>query len=325
MARLFIIMMFLLSVSHANSEKYFIKFGSFKNIRGLKQNISKLPNYLRSHVIIVRSHGWYVPFAYYTRNRSALYSKVSSYRRYFPDAHISHSASILNNPIVQDYSKTISVTRKTYHPYVPPRRTYVKPQTYQARQQVTSGYQNVAISSEDHILPPMIPLARSSKPTAVVSTTTIVPSVINPTDFDKVEIKQYKHFTKEMLSGHHYYLVYKSEDKNPNLLIKVSFKNNEVTYQPIIGDMKMTKANYLVDRDRLYMYTNAFTREGAFSKLEEHRDNHFLVSSWINGKKLNTLRYYYKLNDAKEYLGLETSKGLSEALQDGEFFWDKYR
>ena len=317
--RLFIAITILFSFAQANTEKFFIKFGSFKNLAGLKQSIRKLPMSLRSHVIIVYKNGWYIPFAYYTSNRRVLYSKISTYKRYFPDATIGHSSYMLNYPIVQNYSKITPITKRIYKPYTPPVHRYIAPKrVYQ--------YQNVAISPEDHILPP-IPRVQKNRQNEVpvVSTTTIVPAISDSDDFGKVEIKQYKHFNKQMLSGHHYYLTYKGDGKNPDLLIKVSFKNDEVTYQPVIGDMKMTKANYLVDGDRLYMFTDAFTRDGAFSKLEENKDDHIVVSSWINGKKLNTLRYYYKLNDAKEYLGLKTSKGLSEALQEGEFFWDKYR
>ena len=325
MLRLFIIITILFSFVEASGQKYFIKFGSFKNIAGLKKNVRKLPTSLRSHVIIVRKNGWYIPFAYYTTNKQALYSKVSSYKRYFPDAYITHSSSILKYPIVQNYSKTTPITKRVYKPYTPPVRRYIAPKRYKAVPKRVPQYQNVAISSEDNILPPMPRVQKRQNIVPVVSTTTIVPAVVDSDDFAKVEIKQYKYFNKQMLSGHYYYLAYKGEEKNSNLLIKVSFQNDEVTYQPVIGDMKMTKASYLVDGDRLYMFTNAFTRNGAFSKLEANKDDHIVVSSWINGKKLNTLRYYYKLNDAKEYLGLKTSKGLSEALQEGEFFWDKYR
>jgi hypothetical protein len=89
--------------------------------------------------------------------------------------------------------------------------------------------------------------------------------------------------------------------------------------------MTMTEANYIVDNKKLYMYANSFTKDGAYSLLESHRTNHFVVSSWLNGKKLNTLRYYYDLNNAKEYLGLATSKGLANILEEGsydEFFID---
>ena len=329
MVKFLIIMAVLINVAQASGTKYFIQFGSFKNLQGLERSIGKLPSSLRSHVIVVRSNGWYIPFAYYTSNKKALYSKISSYKRYFPDAHIAHSSYMLKHPIVHNYSKTTRVPKKTYRAYTPPVKRYVQPVTY--TQRATPTYQNVRIAPLP--IAKTIPLAQKTyvMPSgtysdSTIKTTTIVPSVVKTNDFSTVEHKQYGSFNKQMLSGQHYYLAYKEVDNNPNLLIKVSFKNHEVTYQPVIGDMKMTKASYLVDGRRLYMFSNAFTREGSFSTLEGHSDNYFLVSSWINGKKLNTLRYYYKLNDAKEYLGIDTSDGLAEVLEDGgfdNFFWEE--
>ena len=85
------------------------------------------------------------------------------------------------------------------------------------------------------------------------------------------------------------------------------------------GDMQMTQANYLIEDNKLYMFADSFTKDGAYSTLDEHRDNHFLVSSWVNGKKLNTLRYYYHLNDAQKYLGVTPSTGLASTLAEGSF------
>ncbi len=321
MARLLILFVILLTFANA---EYFIKFGSFKNLQGLERHIENLPKSLRSHVVIVHSNGWYIPFAYYTSNKNILYSKVSYYKRYFKDAHIAHS-NMLKYPLVRNYANRVSAKRRTY---TPPIKQYRQVQTYRPIKPYTSSSQNVAISESDYTMPFLMTKPRTQRVEQNVKTTTIVPPIVEPDDFGVVEYKQYKSFNKKMLSGHHYYLAYKGKDKSPNLLIKVSFNSDEVTYQPIIGDMQMTKAKYLVDGDRLYMFANSFTKEGAYSKLEEHRDNHFLVSSWSNGKKLNTLRYYYRLNDAKEYLGVETSKGLSSTLEEGDFadsFWNRYR
>jgi len=328
MIRFLLIVSILFTVSYASAEKYFIQFGSFKNLKGLEKNINKLPSSLRSHVMIVRSNGWYLPFAYYTSNKSALYSKVSKYKRYFPDAHIAHSAYMLKHPIVKNYAVKHKKVYKKQAPkrqYIPPVRAYRRPEAFvQQRRVVTPSYQNVAISEEDNTLPivvatPIVQSAPIVESSPIIQTSYAIQAKEEKDVFSNTEPKQYRNFSKKMLSGNHYYLAYKGSDKNPNLLIKVSFGNHEVTYQPVMGDMQMTKANYLTEGDRLYMFANTFTRDGAYSKLEEHRESHFLVSSWANGKKLNTLRYYYKLNDAKEYLGIDTSDGLAETLEEGEF------
>jgi hypothetical protein len=303
----------VVNFTYANSEKYFIHFGSFKDLKGLERNIEKLPSSLRSHVVIVRSNSWYVPFAYYTSNKNALKSKVASYRRYFKDAHIAYSSYMLNHPLVHNYatSKRTKVT---------PKRAYRKPvpQSVRPRQRAVPQYQNVGISKDDNILTNVQPLLKPVAP--FVLTQKVVVKQIETNDiFSTVKPKKYKNFSKQMLGGQHYYLAYKKTASNPTLLIKVIFGNHQVTYQPVIGEMQMTKANYITEDSRLYMFADTFTRNGSYSKLDEHREDHFLVSSWAGGKKLNTLRYYYKMNDAKKYLGIGTSDGLSEVLSEGDY------
>lgn len=306
--------------------KYFIQFGSFKNLKGLEKSIANLPSGLRSHVVIVRSNSWYIPFAYYTSNKQALKPKLSSYKRYFKDAHIAHSSYMLNHPLVRNYAtKVKQQKRAATRAYIPavtsyaqqPQRVYIPPV-----RKAKPRFQNVAISEEDYTTPYVQPnqSAVQQPVEEPIVTHKVVRKKVEENDvFSNIKPKKYKKFSKQMLSGQHYYLAYKKSESNPDLLIKVSFGNHKVTYQPVIGDMTMTKANYLTEGDRLYMFTDTFSRNGSFSRLEEHRENHFLVSSWANGKKLNTLRYYYKLNDAKRYLGLDTSDGLAEILSEGDY------
>jgi len=305
MIRAIVFILLLINISYADSNQYFIKLGSFKQLKGLERSIHNMPNSLRSHVVVVRSNGWYVPFAYYSPSKRPLYSKLSLYKRYFPDAQIHRSKNMMRHKVIRNYSK-LSRSRRSY------KRVQRAPH-YASSYQEAPQYQNVAISEEDNTL--NVPVQQR------------VPSLVQPLPLATVEVessenitqKQYKNFTKQMLSGKHYYLAYKSPKGGADLLIKVSFGTHRVTYQPIMGDMQMTQANYLIENSRLYMFADSFTRDGAYSTLDEHRNNHFLVSSWANGKKLNTLRYYYHLNDAKEYLGLETSEGLASTLSEGSF------
>lgn len=315
MIRLMISLLILINMLYANSERYYIQLGSFQQLKVLETNIDSLPAGLRSHIIVVRSNGWYIPFAYYTPQKNLLYSKVPEYKQYFPDAYINHSKYMLHHPIVRNYSE-FSSTQVTYS--APQKEvhydSYITPT-------VKETYQNVAISEEDNTLNTPV---RILKPQTFFSSierpiTPTITTVNSFEDVQKIVSKRYTNFNKKMLSGKHYYLAYKSTNESPNLLIKVSFANHQVTYQPILGDMQMTKANYMIDNHRLYMFAESFTKNGAFSTLDEHREGHFLVSSWVNSKKLNTLRYYYRLNDAKEYLGIVKSNGLASTLEEGTF------
>lgn len=331
MLRWIMVLFLLIQVVQAEVN-YFIKFGSFKNLQGLEKSVAQLPHDLRSHVVIVHKNGWYVPFAYHTNNKQILYSKLGAYKRYFRDAHIRSASNMLRYPVVRNYTKTQRTQAMPRQAYVAPAPTYVRPPQHSYAPTPSYGnvqnYQNIAISEEDHVLPApkhsVDPYATAPKvhyQEAPLITQKVVMKKSDEEEdvFSTKQPKKFKQFSKQMLSGNHYYLAYKKTDKNPDLLIKVIFGNHTVNYQPVIGDMQMTNASYVTQGDRLYMFTDTFMKDGSFSKLEEHRSDHFLVSSWVNGKKLNTLRYYYKLNDAKRYLGLRTSDGLAEVLSEGSY------
>jgi len=308
--RIILSMLIFINISYASSARYFIKLGSFKNLRGLERSIYKMPNALRSHVLIVRRNSWYVPFAYYLPHKKALYKYLPRFKHYFPDAQIQESLHLLNYPVIKSYmprKKKRYIRREA--PAVSNRQSLAYHQPI-----VVPHYQNVGISEEDNTLNQSREMFTSEPLSSTVVSRPV--RVIKP---KVVAEKRYKSFNKKMLSGKHYYLAYKSIKNSPDLLIKVSFKNHRVVYQPIIGEMQMVEANYLIENRRLYMFTNSFTQDGAYSILEKNRKNYFLVSSWINGKKLNTLRYYFNLNDAKEYLNLRKSNGLAHTLEEGTF------
>jgi len=302
MIRIIILILVFINISYAGVRKYYIQLGSFRQLAVLKNSINRLPQSLRSHIVVIRSNGWYIPFAYHTTKKYALIKKVPSYKRYFPDAHINSSSYILNHQVILNYTKNAK-KRYTNISYTPPVRV---PQ-----------YQNVAISENNNILTyiPSVTYETITPPTP--KSEIIIPK---PKKELTKKRKKYKYFNKRMLSGNHYYLAYKSTKNNsPDLLVKVNFYNHDVTYQPIIGNMNMRNARYIVKDKKLYMFADNFSKDGAFSKIDANKRDYILVSSWYNGKKLNTLRYYYNLNNAKKYLGKKRSGSLATALEDGEF------
>ncbi|MBD3794254.1 MAG: hypothetical protein IE889_08925 [Campylobacterales bacterium] len=302
MIRILFIVSIFLGVVQAEAKRYFIQLGSFQRLSVLDNTINNLPVSLRSHIVVVRSNQWYIPFAYHSPDRPALERELSAYRRYFPDAFINDSDYILMHPVVRNYVQKIAQSQP--QPQIQkPVRIYTSPQP---NYQIPQRRQNVAISEEDFTMPELI----IEKQAVALPTPTPVEERPN-------------YFTNEMLSGHQYYLAYKKTENSPNLLIRATFETHQVTYQPIIGDMQLMVANYIVDDHKLYMYVNQFSREGAYSQIEEYRSDHILVSSWSKGKKLNTLRYYYDLNAAKAYLGEESSQdALSQALERQNKPWE---
>ena len=299
MIRFLLFMLIFMGVAHAQNRHYFIKLGSFKQLKGLERSINRLPQPLREQVVVVESNHWFIPFAYYSPNKNILRKKLSDYKRYFPDAQINHSPTILHHPIIHDYR----LKKRTQEPplYIPSNNP--------------NHLQNVAISEEDNTLPYTI----TSAPIVTPITYTPIPTPSQKRV--KVVHNNEKYFSKKMLSGKYYYLAYKKTNSSPSLLVKVKFGNHQVKYQAVMGEMQLLDANYLVKDKKLYMYATTFSAEGAYSLIEENRKDHILVSSWSNGKKLNTLRYYYRLNDAKNYLknGDASKDSLATTLQESEF------
>jgi hypothetical protein len=286
MLRIILLLLILINISYAQNRRYFIKLGSFRQFQVLEKTINKMPQKLRSHITIVKSNGWFIPFAYNTKQKRLLSKKLPAYRRYFYDAYVYSSERILNSPVV---------------------RTYV--------QSSTPKYQNVEISQEDR----GVSYYSQVKDYPIAKTYSIIDTqpIKIPKPTVKKTDKKFKSFNKRMISGKRYYLAYKSTSESPNLLVKVSFGNHTVVYQPMLGSMSMRDAKYLVENGKLYMFADSFSENGAFSKIDGYEKDYILVSSWSNGKKLNTLRYYYKLNDAKRYLGVKGSTDpLAKALED---------
>jgi hypothetical protein len=305
MIRILFFVLIAMTLSWAKVQHYFIRLGSFKQLNGLKRSIDNLPYDLRSHVIVVRSNGWYVPFAYNTPRRSSLQRKLPEFKRYFPDAYINTSRHILHAPIVLNYTQRRQHTPSQPQPHIVTESAYVVP----------LAQQNVAISQEDYTQ------SYPERPTIVAPDPVQIHIPQPHLEEKEVSPTKQREFTKKMLSGNHYYLAYRDTEESNNLLVKVKFENHKVTYQPIIGDMQLADANYIVDNHRLYMYADSFSLNGAYSKIEEPHKKYILVSSWSGGKKLNTLRYYYHLDDAKHYLGLLGNQDpLSSALLEGDDF-----
>jgi len=128
-----------------------------------------------------------------------------------------------------------------------------------------------------------------------------------------------KTFSKELLSGRVFYLANKSEEKNSNLLVKATFENHRVNYTPIVGNMQIQEANFIVQDEKLYMFEDQIVGDSSYSSIESNEKEYLLVSSWSKNKKINTLRYYHNVEDAKKYLGLSSGNKLSSVLESGEF------
>ena len=97
-----------------------------------------------------------------------------------------------------------------------------------------------------------------------------------------------------------FYLSSKKETtKEKQYLMKVVFKNTNVHYIPILGKMPPVTALYKTDKNKLFLYQKGLFNKDIYSKLEKYTKKFLLISHWIKNNKINTLRYYYNLKNAK--------------------------
>ncbi len=86
------------------------------------------------------------------------------------------------------------------------------------------------------------------------------------------------------------------------LLFRVAFTKDKVAYTPIIGKVPPIEAEYRVKDNKLYLFQKGMFNPKVYSKLEEIASKYYLISSWIEKHKSNTMRYYFDLEDARAYL-----------------------
>jgi len=143
-----------------------------------------------------------------------------------------------------------------------------------------------------------------AKPSSTVSSSPVsvsaVPKVKNT--FSKAPQRKSLSFHDRIQQHTLYLCSQRRKKKTYPFLIEVSFRTNVVTYNPIIGQVPPMSALYKTSGNKLYLYRKNLFNRDVYSVLEGINPKYYLISSWIKNKKINTLRYYFNLRDAKMYL-----------------------
>ena len=126
-------------------------------------------------------------------------------------------------------------------------------------------------------------------------TVTYSRKIINPT---KENIPFYDRIKQKTL----YLCAYGEEEWSPNVLMHVAFFDKEVIYTPIAGDISGKRAEYKIENDKLYIFQEGFFDPESYSTLESITEHYYLISSWIGEHKINTIRYYFDLDNAEAYV-----------------------
>lgn len=104
---------------------------------------------------------------------------------------------------------------------------------------------------------------------------------------------------EERLKGNVFFVCFETKDKQ---VVKTEFDGHNVSYTPVVGEMEPFNAQYDVVLDRIYIFKDKISTRSIYSTLDEVKEKYLLISSWHNRKKVNTIRYYYDLQDAMAYV-----------------------
>lgn len=125
---------------------------------------------------------------------------------------------------------------------------------------------------------------------------------VTPHTIIKKEIPEEISFYDKIKQKTLYLCVYSKASKGQKFLIRATFGIKQATYVPIIGKMPSFKLTYKIKNNRLYLFQEGSFNPTIYSKLEKTFSNYYLISSWTTDVKIDTMRYYYHLEDAKAYL-----------------------
>lgn len=201
------------------------------------------------------------------------------------DLHWAHSRTIEDKATAQQsllqYRK---VFKDAFIKEIP--TTKVKPRPISKEKQ-KSKIVNTAVSHTSHAINAKKEVLKQSE---------AVPSKLTEQNH---ETSKKKLSLEKRLKGNVFYVCV--EAAKTELLI-VAFDENHVEYNTVIGDIPSFKEQYAVINDRLYVFKDKASKNSVYSTLEEVKGKYLLISNWNQNEKVNTLRYYYNLEDALAYV-----------------------
>ena len=268
---LYISILFIFPLQSFASTVYTVRIAVYNNPEALQHEINKLSPALRKTIQIKKRGNQHVASSVHTDKKEALQKLLPSYQKVFPDAFIStEETPDVNTP------KTDTVETKE--------KNTTTHQAEQKKEQTshTKIQQEETKKVESKVQPKTDYNPYSRK-------------VVNPT---KADLSLYDRLHQKTL----YLCAYGPEEWSPNVLIHVAFFDKKVVYTPIMGDVSSKREKYKVIKDKLYISHQGIFDPDMYSSIEQTTEDYYLISTWVNKRKVTTIRYYFDLEKAEEYV-----------------------
>ncbi len=273
MLRLFSIsLLLLLPLQSFASTVYTVRLAVYNNIDTLNDKVNKLSPALRKTIQITKRGNQHVASSVESDKKETLQKLLPSYQKVFPDAFISAEEKVELKTPKTDTIESNEVNDTT------PKKEETKEQTLQP--EVPS---NIAKEHNTTLPQPKIIYNPYSR------------KVVNPL---RKDISLYERLHQKTL----YLCAYGPEEWSPNVLIHMAFFDTQVIYTPIMGDVSSKREKYKVAEDKLYISHQGVYDPEMYSRIEEITEDYYLISTWIKDNKMTSIRYYFDIEKAEEYV-----------------------
>lgn len=273
MSRLFYIsILLILPLQIIASTTYTVRIAVYNSAEALQHEINKLSPALRKTIKVKKRGQQHVASSVHTDKKETLQKLLPAYQKVFPDAFIStEEIPDVTTP------KTNTVQTKEINQTVP----------------------KVELKKEQ------VPLAKDPKDE---ETTKVTPQIKQNTVYSPYS-RKIVNPTKKYLSLYDrlhqktlYLCAYGPEEWSPNVLMHVAFFDKKVVYTPIMGDVSSKQEKYKVVKDKLYISHKDIFDPDMYSNIEKITQDYYLISTWVGKRKVTSIRYYFDLEKAEEYV-----------------------
>ena len=268
---LYISILLILPLQMLASTSYSVRIAVYNSADALEHELNKLSPALRKTIEVKKRGHQLVASSINTDKKETLQKLLPSYQKVFPDAFIAEEeAPEVETPKI-DNIQTQEVNTTT-------------PQT---EQKETNASQTETFINEEKNL-----------------TVTPEPKIIydpysrKVTDPINENLSLYTRLHQKTL----YLCAYGPEEWSPNVLIHIAFFDKDVIYTPIQGDVSSKREKFKIIEDRLYISHKGVFNDDMYSTIEETTQDYYLISTWIGKKKMTSIRYYFDLGKAEEYV-----------------------
>lgn len=264
---LYISIFFILPLQTIASTTYTVRIAVYNNAQALQHELNKLSPALRK-IIKVRKRGeQHVASSLHTDKKETLEKLLPAYRKVFPDAFISTEEvpdiKIPKNDAVKGKETNTTTLQKDPTPV----------------------------------------LDQNATPITKVPTQVKPKTIYNPYSRKVVDPTNKNHSLRDRLHQKTLYLcAYGPEEWSPNVLIHVAFFDKKVVYTPIQGDVSSKREKYKVIKEKLHISHQGVFDPEMYSSIEQTTEEYYLISTWVGERKVTSIRYYFDLEKAEEYM-----------------------